>query len=59
MALPLELVLHAARELGIDPSSPSRAHLLSVAKAYLELPLPTFYKRVIDERGQLFFLDRR
>ena len=59
MALPLDLVLHAAKELGIDPSNPVQTHLLTVAKAYLELPLPTFIKRVIDEQGQLFFLDRR
>lgn len=59
MALPLELVLIASRALNIDPSSPSQAHLLTVAKAYLELPLPTFYKRVIDENGNLYFLDRR
>jgi len=59
MALPLGLVLSAAKALGIDPSNPEQTYLLSVAKAYLELPLPTSWKRVADDKRDLYFLDRR
>ncbi len=61
MALSLtpELVLQGARQLGINLDEPTQLHLLSVAKAFVTLPLPEFYKRVVDEQGELQYLDRR
>ncbi len=58
MAAPIQLVRCAAEALSIDLRDPQQLHLLAVANAYLLLPLPTSWKRVVDGRG-LLFLDRR
>ncbi|GAX74249.1 hypothetical protein CEUSTIGMA_g1698.t1 [Chlamydomonas eustigma] len=55
----LEHILHAARTLDINVREQSQLHLLAVAHAYLFLPLPTSWRRIIDETGEILYLDKR
>lgn len=62
MAAPLlfpELLLKAARQLGIDEKDSSQTHLLGAAKAFLQLPLPAPFTRTVGPSSELNYLNTR
>ena len=52
-------LLEAATLLGIDHSKPSQTHLLAVARAYLELPLPDAWERSVNDQGKAVYVNKR
>lgn len=52
-------LLEAAALLGIDHSNPSQTHLLAVARAYIELPLPDAWERSVNDQGKAAYVNKR